>query len=220
VIASEHAETALERLGDLSAFYRHAEVALSLSSHQHRLIATRPSRLGRLGVAPTHGARAEEQRTLCELTLVRIVSVIENFVLDLGELEVNGRLASADLPPALTHLVNHLRDFRWKAVTGSGSWVKPLRLWDDALGVAAATDFPQWQNLEFVRLTRNLIVHGLGALDDRWVGTARALKRVSALGIAEAKAAGRIPVDATDVQQGMSVAREFVLWLDARRTIV
>lgn len=168
-------------------------------------------------VARTNG----ELRTLSELALVRIVSVLENFVLDLGRHELEGRLARATVPADLSTLVEHLRDFRWDAVTGSGSWVKPLKLWDEALGISATRNFEDWAALEFVRTTRNIIVHGLGhTTDDKWFSTARSLRRVTAIGIAEAKAEGRIPVDRSDVDHGMRVARKFVRWLDDQRKVL
>lgn len=93
-----------------------------------------------------------------------------------------------------------------------------MKLWDDALGVDAAHTFGDWHALEFVRTTRNIVVHGLGAADEKWFGAARSLGRLDALGIAQAKAEGRIPVYRNDVELGVRVARAFVLWLDEQRS--
>ena len=221
MIPSEHAERALDRLGDLHAFFRTANGALASSPTPTRLGGPDQPPGGRLAAGTATTRTAGELRTLAELALVRIVSIIENFVLDLGRHELEGRLARATVPADLSALVEHLRDFRWDAATGSGSWVKPLKLWDEGLGVRPARDFHDWRALEFVRVTRNIIVHGLGeTTDDKWFSTARSLRRVTALGIAEAKAEGRIPVDRSDVDHGMRVARNFVRWLDGQREVV
>jgi hypothetical protein len=73
---------------------------------------------------------------------------------------------------------------------------------------------------KFVRTTRNIVVHGLGAADEKWFATAKALRRVSALGVAQARAEKRIPVDRLDVEHGVRVARTFVSWLDDQRTVL
>lgn len=221
MIPSAHAERALDRLGDLHAFFNVVDGALASVAPKQRLEGTGASSGGRLRPSTAAARTAGELRTLSELALVRIVSVIEIFVLDLGRHELEGRLAQTTVPTDLSALVEHLRDFRWEAATGSGSWLKPLRLWDEALGIRASQEFQDWAELEFLRVTRNIVVHGLGqTADDKWFSTARSLRRVTALGIAEAKAEGRIPVDRSDVDHGMRVARKFVRWLDDQRRVL
>lgn len=219
MIPSEHAEVALSRLGDVQTFFYRTARSLTHDATSRRLGPLRISGVGRLVSTAPDAIRAEERRTLCELTLVRIVSVVEAFVIELGEHELDGRLALATIPPDLAPLVKHLRDARWSSATGTGSWIRPLGFWNEALGVNAKQDFADWQALEFVRRTRNIIVHGLGAGDENWFGRARALRRLNAVGIAEAKAAGRIPVESTDVTAAVDTSRSFVLWLDRQRRI-
>ena len=220
MIPSEEGEDALKRLGDLKTFLEHAYSSLATAPTGSRLGPDETLQPGRLSPSPTTYVADEERRTLCELALVRVVSIIENFVLELGRHEIEGRLATATVPAAFKPLVDHLREFRWEAVTGSGSWVKPLKLWDDALGVKAATAFGHWQGLEFVRTTRNVIVHRLGSADKKWFDTAQSLKLLSVQKGTVAGAGGRIPVARRHVDYGVDVAREFVFWLDSQRQIV
>ena len=220
MIPSEEGEDALKRLGDLKTFFEHAYISLAPVPTSSRLFPHQTFQRGRLSPTPTTHIAAEERRTLCELALVRVVSIIENFVLELGRHELDARLATATVPATLQSLVDHLREFRWDAVTGSGSWAKPLKLWDDALGVEAATGFEHWQGLEFVRRTRNIIVHRLGSADKKWLGAAQSLKLLNVPGNVQADADGRIPIARSHVEHGVGVAREFVSWLDGQRQMV
>lgn len=215
VIVSIHAERALLRLGELQAFV--VQVPQEEDRAGARLISATPDAGGRLS-ASSGAASLSSQRTLSEMSLVRITSVVDAYVTDLTRHEVNGRIAAtASDDPLLTHLTNEQLD----RSLGKGSWLAPLALWKEGMGVKAPSEFAQWSALDFLRITRNHIVHGFGDLpDDAWVTKARSLGRVTIEEAAQISHVAQIPVSLADVRQAAALSREFILWLDARRSIV
>jgi hypothetical protein len=108
MLASADAETAIRRLGALIGFYRRSRRTF-LDEASPRL--------------RTPGGRGSpgQLRTLYEATIVRAVSIVEAFVLDLGDVRVRQRLLSLDASPSVSPesraMVTYLLNEKWTTLT-------------------------------------------------------------------------------------------------------
>jgi hypothetical protein len=193
-VLTEDAEAAIRRLNALSGFYRVSKRSVGIRGF---------ARLRRASGATVAG----QLRTLYEVTLVRCVSVIEAFALDLGEAGVREKLRSAldadEVADGTKDLIRYLLDEKWSTFE-SGSWPRLVAFWENGLEVAMPQDFPHWQELGLLRETREYT--------PKYRRVARS--RLRALGIDPDQATGLIPLAETDVERSIALARNFVLWVD------
>jgi hypothetical protein len=191
-------ETAIRRLGALSAFYTEGRRAFRAGGGP----------ISRLGA----GGPTARLRTLQEATLVRCVTVIEAYALDLGAAQVEGRLAwitlNAQVPAEAEAMVNHLRRHRLDRMR---EWNQVEELWADALGVSL-TQFADHQEVDLLRTTRHAIVHGAGHFTPAY--RKKAQQKLRALNIDPQRASGAIPLDHADIEAALGLGRRFTLWLD------
>ena len=156
---------------------------------------------------------SSSNRTLAEVTLVRAVSILEAFVIDLGEEILLTRLASAEQVPGLKPLTDYLFKARWEKVSGQGGWHQIVEIWDGGLAVNPKT-FSRWDEIDVLRTARHAVVHKLGEFTREYRKKEIVKKRLKALGIDPSDATGLIPLDRQDVEAGIALCREFVQWLD------
>jgi hypothetical protein len=190
-VLSSQAELALRRLGGLQAF--HVRVARHLN-----------------GGDPTPGSDIDRTglRTLREAVLVRCMSVLEAYVLDLGREVIECRLREQASAPRTRALADYLVSERWARAR---SWSSYEQIWRDGIGLALS-DFQQWEQVQITRGARNAIVHQFGEYNNEYRRVAR--KKLEGLGIDPDRASGRIPLDEEDVRDGLGAARAFVVWAD------
>jgi hypothetical protein len=106
------AETALRRLGALLGFFN---TGLSLGQ-------ARPS-VGRLAaVRPENGPSDQQLTTLREVVVVRAVSVLEAYVFDVLEAELEAQIVPLVEHSGAAQLVSHLTEHRWEPIKASGAW--------------------------------------------------------------------------------------------------
>ena len=155
------AETALRRLGALRGFFN---TGLSLSQG-------RPS-VGRLGPARPETRSSEQQlTTLREVVIVRAVSVLEAYVFDVVETELEAQIDPVVKNSGASQLVSHLAEYRWEPIKASGAWVRLLDFARDGLGLPPKA-FAQWQDVTLLRETRHAIVHRVGEITKKYLAVA------------------------------------------------
>lgn len=213
-------EVAIRRLNALAGFFTEASRDTQRGPHRFRKRARRLGRLSqpyepRLRVSSHDKNR--RSRTLNEVTLVRAVSILEAFVIDLGEEEILSRLAAADKLPSLKSLTDYLFHAHWDRISGIGGWAQAVEVWKEGLGLNPK-EFERWEEVDLLRTTRHSIVHRLGEITSKYRKSNLVRKRLKALGIDADQVTGLIPLDQQDVYSGIELCHEFVRWLDFELT--
>jgi hypothetical protein len=132
------ADLALRRLNALEGFFKSALRDEAVPARGRTNAGKGHRRKGRARIPAGLGEGHAPRRTLIEVSMVRVVSVLEAFVMDLGTEIVSERLLETDGSPELRRLANFLANTRWGEINKKGAWEAALEFWKDGIGTPSS----------------------------------------------------------------------------------
>jgi hypothetical protein len=204
-------ERALRRLGDLRGFLFSGLAPQRKDPRSNRLASERPTRR----------AREQQLRTLREVVIVRAVSILEAYVFDVIETELNDQISPLLDRPESVKLLSDLVESRWAPIQSAGAWGRLLDFCKDGFGLTPRA-FPDWQEITLLRETRHAVVHRVGEVTKKYLAAAQKVGVLAELQIDPGQAGGYVYLDDARTAAGIDTCRMFILWfedeLSARRS--
>ncbi len=208
------ADQALRRLNALDGFFRNV-ITQRAPARRTRMAGAVLSRSSSGRSRMSLGGGYSDERTLIEVSLVRVVTVLEAFVMDLGTEVVSERLLESSESSDLHHLASYLVDGSWGKISEKGGWDAAIGFWKEGLGTNLAK-FDFWSQVRDLRTTRHAIVHRLGDITENYRSSETARRRFEALGLSPKQATGLIPLTKDDVPRAVELSRKFIRWADEK----